>query len=86
MANFELHSFYCINCGKKAIELPRKISHKHKDFHRKKLYCPWCKNTINCVEVKNSEQETIFKENFKNGVYDNERENSLDLCGDSWLG
>jgi len=78
MARYEIHSFFCPECGKKAMDLPRQKGHQHKDFHRKKLYCPWCHKTINCIEVKNLDQELEFKENFEKGVYEDEKKNSLD--------
>lgn len=84
MAACEIHSFYCLNCGKKAMDLPRKKGHKHKDFHRKKLYCPWCKMEINCIEIKDKTQEEQFKIDFKNGVYNDEKEISLDHVRNSW--
>lgn len=74
-----LHSFYCINCGNKAMELPRKEGHQYGRFHRKKLYCPYCKLEINCIECKNDEDIYEFKENFEKGVYENERTESLDF-------
>ena len=63
------NDFYCIKCGKRAMSLPRKRSHQHKSLHCKKLYCPHCHETYNCVECKNEKDIYEFKENFKNGVY-----------------
>lgn len=70
--------FFCLNCGEETITLPRKQSKQRKSFHRKKLYCYHCQNTINCIECKNDEDIRVFKEDFKNGVYANEAKESLD--------
>lgn len=72
-----LHSFYCMKCGNKAMELFRKRGFQHKRFHRKKLYCPHCKLELNCIECKNDEDVYEFKENFEKGVYKNEVKDSL---------
>lgn len=78
MAQFEQHRFYCIKCGKESIPLARRHSHKHKKFHRKKLYCPWCKVEINHIECSSQEDVDAFKENFAAGVYEGEVEESLE--------
>ena len=81
MARSELHSFWCPICGRKAMDLQRQQGHQHKDFHRKKLYCPWCKTEHNCIETKNIEQEYEFKINFERGVYNGESSNTVDHGG-----
>ena len=43
MAAYEIHDFYCLNFGKKSIPLSRKSGHQHARNHRKRLYCPNCK-------------------------------------------
>jgi len=83
---YEIHDFYCMNCGKKAMMLPRKRGHLHKSAHRKKLYCIWCKCEVNHMEIRNAEEEAEFLENFKNGVYKDEVADSLAVCGNSRLG
>ena len=77
----EYHSFYCPKCGQKTMVLPRKKSLNKGAFHRKKLYCPWCKqifNTIECrndeevfntIECRNDEEVLLFKEKFLNGEF-----------------
>ena len=74
---YEPHDFYCMNCGTKGISLFRPQSRKREQFHRKKLYCPHCKQTVNHIECKNSWEVEEFKINFTNGVYENEKEESL---------
>lgn len=66
---FEMHDFYCIKCGAKIMTLPRQTCHKHEAFHKKALWCPYCQEVFNAVEVTNDEEAYTFKENFENGVY-----------------
>jgi hypothetical protein len=68
----EMHDFYCINCGRKAYTLPRRIGHQHEKFHKKKLYCWSCKQEWNCVEVRNYEEAQEFKEAWEAGKYKEE--------------
>lgn len=72
------NTFMCINCGNAVYSLPRERSHQYKTGHRKVLYCPHCKETVNCVECKNDEDVYNFKIDFEEGVYEDERKNSLD--------
>lgn len=72
-----LHDFYCIRCGNKGISLMRKQGYKHSKMHRKKLYCPFCKEEVNHVECKNMEDVEEFRLNFEKGVYKNEAEESV---------
>ena len=80
----DLHTFYCINCGNKGFDIPRDHGHQHKNMHRKKLYCIYCKEEWNHVECKDMWDVEEFKENFVNGVYKNEVEESLATCGTTW--
>ena len=66
-----------------AMELFRKRGFQHERFHRKKLYCPYCKLELNCIECKNDEDVYEFKENFEKGVYENEVKDSLHYLGSS---
>lgn len=65
----EYHSFYCPKCGQKTMVLPRKKSLNKGAFHRKKLYCPWCKQIFNTIECRNDEEVLLFKEKFLNGEF-----------------
>lgn len=80
MAAYETHDFYCINCGKKSIPLSRKVGHQHASNHRKKMYCPFCKVTVNHVEVKNYDEKETFLEKFANGEFKAEAEESIENC------
>lgn len=71
------HNFYCINCGNKSLTLPRKRGHFHKKNHRKRLYCFHCKTEVNMVECQNYEDELNFKEDFANGLFQEEAKESL---------
>lgn len=84
MAKMELHDFYCLKCGKKGISLLRPRGHKHARLHRKKLYCPHCKETLNAVEISNQEEYFEFREDFENGVFVNEAEDSCAACRNPW--
>ena len=72
-----LHSFYCMKCGNKAMELFRKRGFQHERFHRKKLFCIYCQQEVNHIECKNDEDVAEFKRNFENGVYKDEAEESV---------
>jgi uncharacterized Zn ribbon protein len=80
MAKCEEHKFYCLNCGKEGIPLRRKLGFQHKSFHRKKMFCPWCGQEVNHIEVRNLEEERKFKEDFSNGVYLEEAKESIAIC------
>ena len=71
------HDFYCLNCGHKGIPLPRQTNKQRKKWHRKKLYCPFCKQTVNHVECRNFYEVELFLEAFKNGEFKQEAENSI---------
>ena len=77
----EVHDFYCINCGKKGIMLPRKVSMKHSRMHRKKLYCIYCKTEVNHIECRTEEEIEKFKRNFEKGAYKDEADASISLVG-----
>lgn len=77
MRGYREHKFYCINCGKEGMPLMRQIGHQHESFHRKKLYCPWCKKEVNHVELKTQEDILQFKEDFEKGLYKEEAEESI---------
>lgn len=71
--------FFCMKCGSK-LTLPRRTSHKWGAHHRKKLYCYKCKQELNFIECRNAWEIDEFKENFKNGVYKDECEESIEFC------
>ena len=79
------HDFYCMKCGKKGIPLMRKKGHQYGKFHRKKLYCPFCKEEVNHIEVKTCEDKLKFLDDFENGVFKDEVEESLSFIRNSGL-
>lgn len=85
MAAYESHDFYCLNCGKKSIPLSRKVGHQHSKNHRKKLYCPFCKTTVNHIEVRNYDEKEDFLEKFANGEFAEEAKESIADCADNTL-
>lgn len=64
-----IHDFYCSKCGNFSIPLARRRGHKHKRFHKKKLYCICCKEETNHIECQTEEDAKEFKINFEKGVY-----------------
>lgn len=72
-------SFFCIQCGNKGIPIIRNQSLKKETHHRKKLYCIYCKQEVNHIECKNSEEIDKFKENFKKGLYIEESQKSIEF-------
>lgn len=75
--HYEQHSFYCLNCGKKGIPLWRDKGHLHSKNHRKVLYCPFCHETVNHLEVTTATEAEQFKIDFENGVYKDEAAQSI---------
>ena len=86
MAKYEMHDFYCLKCGKAGLPVHRKIGKQYGEFHRKKLYCPWCKMEINHMEIRNDQEKAIFLENFNNGEYQQEAEESISTIKNTWIG
>lgn len=84
--NYRTHRFFCIQCGQEGVPLARKQGHKHRRFHRKKLYCPYCKIEINHVECQNDEDVYDFKIDFEEGVFANEVKDSMAVIRSSGLG
>lgn len=76
----DIHDFYCLNCGNKAMSCVRPQAHRREKFHRKKLYCPNCQLTLNCVETKSDEEVYEFKESFEAGEFKLEAEKSIEEC------
>lgn len=73
-----VHDFYCLNCGRASLPIFRRESLQHERHHRKKLYCPWCKMTLNHVECRTYDETIEFKENFEAGLYIDEAKESIE--------
>ena len=76
--NYETVNFYCINCGSKGIPIARMGNNRKDKGHRKNMYCPTCRHTVNHIECKTSEEVEKFKEEFKQGVYEHEAQEELE--------
>ena len=76
----ELHDFYCLKCGNKGIGVFRNVGFQRERFHRKRLYCPFCKEEVNHIECKTYEEVQIFKDAFEREEFKEEAEESLSYC------
>lgn len=72
--NFQISDFYCTECGKQGVSLPRCTGERRKGGHLKKLYCLHCQKETNFVEITAKgfyDYETFLIEfnsgNFVNG-------------------
>ena len=70
--DWDFHNFYCINCGNRGIPIARAGNKLKGKNHRKLMYCPTCKHTVNHIECRNQFEVEEFLEDFKNGVYEDE--------------
>ncbi len=52
MSNNILSKMYCTKCGKEGIGIFRKPSQCREPGHLKKMYCIYCKEEINHVEIR----------------------------------
>lgn len=74
---YEMHDFYCMNCGKKSMSIPRLRGRFREVGHKKVMYCPHCKETVNMVECRNDEEAYNFKLDFEEGLFKEEAQNSI---------
>ena len=73
----ENHDFYCLKCGKKGLNVYRRQGHQHGKYHRKKLYCFYCKEEVNHMECRNQAEIDEFKDAFERGEFIDEAEESI---------
>ena len=73
----ELHDFYCLKCGNKGIGVFRNMGFQRERFHRKRLYCPFCKEEVNHIECKTYEEVQIFRDAVERGEFKDEAEESV---------
>ena len=76
----EMHTFYCINCGKPGIPIWRKTAKQKERYHRKILYCPNCKLAVNHIEIKTEAEKEQFIQDFQNGNYREEAEAAIEYA------
>lgn len=51
--------------------------------HRKRLYCPWCKEEVNHVECRTQEDIEQFKQDFEAGLFVEEAAASIQYIKES---
>ena len=73
----ENHDFYCLKCGKKGLNVYRRQGHQHGKYHRKKLYCFYCKEEVNHMECRTQAVFDEFKDAFERGEFIDEAEESI---------
>ena len=66
----ESHDFYCLKCGRENIPIFRNVGFKRERFHRKRLYCPFCKEEVNHLEIRSFDHnKEELLERLKNGEF-----------------
>ena len=73
----EMHDFFCLMCGKKGLPVHRRQGHQQGKYHRKKLYCFYCKEEVNHMECRNQAENDEFKDAFERGEFIDEAEESI---------
>lgn len=68
-----LSNFYCTCCGNKGIPIFRVSGQEREPGHLKKLYCLFCQQEVNMVEVKPTGKYNLenFLIEYENGNFDN---------------
>lgn len=82
MAKYMASHFYCTQCGKEGIPVQRKKGQERESGHLKRLYCIYCKEEVNHVEIKDNDTYTYddFLEEFNLGRFkDGNRDTLNDL-------
>lgn len=77
MSKTVVNSFWCLNCGRCGLPLARPQSCQREKFHRKRLFCFWCRRFCNHVECKSPEEEQEFQERFALGEFQEEAKESM---------
>lgn len=79
-----ISDFYCTKCGRKTYPLARKVSRQHEPGHLKNMWCPYCEEERNCVEIRPFGQYTLeeFKIEYSMGNFDEtgKRKESYKQC------
>ena len=68
------HDFYCTRCGQKGIPVSRVKGRFRENGHLKKLYCLYCQDEINHVEVspEGDYDKQMFLDEYRSGNFDME--------------
>lgn len=66
-----ISEFYCTKCGKKGMPLARKRAKLRQGEHLKKLFCIYCQEEINHLEIRESDMfhKEELLERLKNGEF-----------------
>lgn len=66
-----LSDFYCTKCGHKGLPIIRKAGKEKEPGHLKKLFCLYCQDEENMVEIKSSGKYTLedFLFEYNNGNF-----------------
>lgn len=66
-----ISDFYCTKCGKKGIPIMRRAGKQKEQGHLKNLFCIYCKQETNHVEIRPFGSYTLndFKEEFELGRF-----------------
>ena len=82
MTNLTLSDMYCTQCGKKNIQVQRRIGREREPGHLKKMWCVYCNKENNMVEVRDFgsgyTKEDFYWE-FNNGNFDKDGNRKLDF-------
>lgn len=57
--HFTISQFKCTQCGNIGIPISRKQSRQREQGHLKKLYCIYCKEETNHVEIRGCDYKKI---------------------------
>lgn len=57
--NIVLSDFYCCKCGRKGIPIARQVGKEREPGHLKKLFCLYCQDEVNMVEIKPKGKYTL---------------------------
>lgn len=57
--NFTMSDFYCTKCGLKNFPIIRAVGKERESGHLKKLFCLYCQEDVNMVEIKQRGKYTL---------------------------
>lgn len=74
--------FFCTGCGREGISIHRKKGQERKGGHLKKLYCLFCKDEVNHVEIKTNGNYDLedFKREFECGRFVDGNRIEIEKC------
>ena len=82
---YTISDFYCTECGRRGINIVRKVGKEREPGHLKKIFCLYCNKETNHAEVRpfGAYDYEDFEEEFRLGRFvDGNRvpDNELTLC------